>query len=88
MQSEIEHTGLFGEVSARRYRWELVYDAASYLRFLDTLSGHRKLSTAARERLFRGIAELIDTKCNGRITKRYLTTLYVAHLAKRVGRPA
>jgi protein-L-isoaspartate O-methyltransferase len=79
VKGEIENTGLFGEVTARRYRWDLVYDATNYLRFLDTLSGHRNLDSAARERLFRGIAELIDTMFNGHITKSYLTTLYVAH---------
>jgi len=37
----------------------LLYDAAGYLRVLNTYSGHRSLSIHARERLFHGIAELI-----------------------------
>ena len=32
-----------------------------------------------RERLLRGIADLIDSEFGGRIVKGYLTTLYVAH---------
>lgn len=77
-RSEIENTGLFGEVTARSYEWEMVYDAAGYVRLLDTLSGHRSLAKAARERLFRGIGELIDAQFNGCVTQCYLTTLYVA----------
>jgi SAM-dependent methyltransferase len=79
--AEIEHSGLFGPVAVRRYCWDQEYDAASYLRVLDTYSGHRSLSPEKRERLFRGIGELIDRGYNGRVTKAYLTMLYVAHLA-------
>ena len=57
----------------------LLYDAAGYLRVLNTYSGHRNLSNHARERLFHGVADLIDQQFGGSITKGYLTTLYVAH---------
>jgi len=76
---EIVGTGLFGEIATRSYRWDESYDAEGYLRILNTYSGHIDLSDAARERLFRGIAELIETRFGGRIVKGYLTTLYVAH---------
>ena len=79
VREEIERTGLFGPVTVRRYPWDLQYDAASYLRVLDTYSGHRTLDSYARERLYQRIANLIDTTYNGRITKGYLTILYVAH---------
>jgi SAM-dependent methyltransferase len=85
---EIENTGLFGEVAVRSYDWELVHDAASYLGVLDTYSAHRTLESGARERLFEGIAELIDTKFDGRITKSYLTILYVTQRLEREPRPA
>jgi SAM-dependent methyltransferase len=75
---EVTRTGLFGPVAARRYRWDEGYDAAGYLRLLGTYSDHRRLDPAARERLFRGLAELIETRYGGRITKGYLTVLYVA----------
>jgi SAM-dependent methyltransferase len=75
---EIQDTGLFGEVISRRYRWDVPYDAGSYLRVLNTYSGHRSLPADTRERLFRGIAGLIDSEYGGRIVKGYLTTLYVA----------
>ena len=75
---EIEGSGLFRVFATRQYRWDETYDAAGYLRVLNTYSGHRGLSYDARERLFRGITDLIDGRFGGRIVKGYLTTLDVA----------
>jgi SAM-dependent methyltransferase len=75
---EIARTGLFGEVAERRYRWAATYDAAGYIRLLNTTSDHRSLDPATRDRLFRGITQLIDTAFDGQIAKCYLTVLYVA----------
>ena len=76
---EIEDSGVFDGVITRGYRWDESYDAAGYLRVLNTYSGHRSLGYASRERLFRGISDLIETRFGGRIVKGYLTTLFVAH---------
>jgi SAM-dependent methyltransferase len=75
---EIEDSGFFESVTRRNYRWDETYDAEGYLRVLSTYSGHRSLDDASRQGLFRGIADLIDTRFGGRIVKGYLTTLYVA----------
>jgi SAM-dependent methyltransferase len=75
---EIQNTGFFGSILARHYRWDETYDAEGYLRVLSTYSGHRSLNDDTRERLFRGIVDLIDNRFGGRIVKGYLTTLYVA----------
>ena len=75
---EIEGSGVFGGVTKRAYRWDEAYDAEGYLRVLSTYSGHIDLDEAKRERLFRGIARLIEDEYGGRIVKGYLTTLYVA----------
>ena len=79
---EIEATGLFGEVTVRRYRWDAEYDAASYIDVLNTYSGHRNLEDSRRQRLFDGIAGLIDGRYGGRIVKAYLAILYVAQIAR------
>ena len=76
---EIEGSGVFDGVITRSYTWDESYDAAGYLRVLNTSSGHRSLDYASRERLFRGISDLIESRFGGRIVKGYLTTLYVAH---------
>jgi SAM-dependent methyltransferase len=81
--TEIDQKGLFGEVTVRKYRWDAEYDAASYIRLLSTYSGHISLDGDARERLFRGIGELIDAEFGGRIIKGYLAVMYVA----RAGSP-
>src|SRR5918999_3506580 len=75
---EIQNTGLFGSIITRHYRWDETYDSWGYLRVLNTYSGHRSLNDDTRERLFCGIADLIDNRFDGRIVKGYLTTLYVA----------
>ena len=76
---EIEGSGLFEAVVRRNYHWNQPYDAAGYLKVLNTYSGHRALSEEDRTRLFSGISSLIDDEFGGRIVKGYLTTLYVAH---------
>jgi SAM-dependent methyltransferase len=75
---EIQDTGLFTSITTRHYLWDETYDSRSYLRVLSTYSGHRSLDDETRGRLFRGIADLIDTRFAGSIVKGYLTTLYVA----------
>src|SRR5919112_3915229 len=77
--AEIEDSGMFGKVTTRHYRWDQTYDTGGYLRVLSTYSGHRNLGDDMRTRLFRGIADLADTKFGGRIVKGYLTTLYITH---------
>ncbi|MBP5975775.1 class I SAM-dependent methyltransferase [Brasilonema sp. CT11] len=76
---EIEQTGLFDKVTVYKYRWDAGYDTASYIDLLNTYSNHIDLGSSKRERLFDEIAKLINTKFNGHITMRYLTTLYIAH---------
>lgn len=77
-KDEIQDTGLFESVISRHYLWNEAYDSKSYLRVLNTYSGHRSLRDDRRERLLSGIADLIDAEYGGHIVKGYLTTLYVA----------
>ena len=74
----IERSGLFGPVAVRKYRWDQSYDAAGYVDVLNTYSDHLAQPAEERERLFRGIAEFIDTQYGGRVAKGYQTILYVA----------
>lgn len=79
VKAEMEQADLFRDVTVRRYLWDATYDAASYLRLLDTYSNHRVLERHRRDRLFDDIANLINTRYHGSITKGYMTILYVAH---------
>ena len=82
-RGDIEVSGLFGDVIRRDYRWDESYDAEGYIRLLSTYSGHISLHPASRERLSRGISDLIKSEHGGRIVKGYLTTLYVAYPESR-----
>jgi SAM-dependent methyltransferase len=77
-KDDIDRAGLFGEVTIRTYRWDLAYDATAYLDLLGTYSDHLAVDPDARERLFRGIAELVDGAFGGRIVKGHLTVIYLA----------
>jgi SAM-dependent methyltransferase len=75
---ELDRSGRFGPVSFRRHEWELEYSSAGYLDVLRTYSGHRALEPVPRANLLACIAELIDSRFGGRISKRYLAELRVA----------
>jgi SAM-dependent methyltransferase len=76
---ELDRSGRFGPAVFRRYEWERSYSTAGYRGLLLTYSGHRALRPAAQAGLLDCIAALMDAGFGGRITKRYLTELRVAH---------
>jgi len=76
---ELDRSGRFGAVVFRRHEWELSYTTAAYLEVLRTYSGHIAMAPDARDGLFDCIADLIERRYRGRINKRYLTELQVAH---------
>ena len=78
-----DRSGRFGPATFRRYEWEATYSTAEYIDLLLTYSGHLALDPEARGRLLGCIAELIDSRYDGRLTKRYLTELRVAHRTVR-----
>ncbi|TDU87407.1 methyltransferase family protein [Kribbella voronezhensis] len=76
--SEFDASGRFGPVMFRRFRWEAAYTTAQYLDLLSSYSGHRALTTRARDRLYECIGALIEA-AGGSITKSYLTQLSAAN---------
>lgn len=84
-KEEIEHSGLFGAVAARSYRWDATYSAQDYVNLLNTYSDHRSLDETVRDQLLNGISGFITERYGGSVTKGYLTVLYVAH--KKAGYP-
>jgi SAM-dependent methyltransferase len=76
---ELDRSGRFGRAVFRRYEWEVSYTTAAYLEVLSTYSGHIALAPEARRGLFDCVTGLIDGRYGGRISKRYLTQLLVAH---------
>ena len=76
--AEIDASRLFGPVVFRRYEWEQTYTSSEYLDLLDSYSGHRALTSVARDGLYDCVRALIAA-AGGAITKRYLTELAAAN---------
>lgn len=77
--AELTASARFGPAVFRRYERELPYTTAAFLDLLRTYSNHRALEPGALAGLLSCIGALIDDRYGGRITKRYLTQLRVAH---------
>lgn len=75
---ELDRSGRFGPTTFRRYEWERSYSRSAYIETLMTYSGHRALAPYARQNLLACIADLIESRYGGRITKRYMTELRIA----------
>ena len=82
-EEEINRTGLFEPVVIKKYAWTREYTTTDYLRLLNTYSDHHNLDESTRGLLFREIGALIDSRYGGKITRPYLTALFMA--SKRLG---
>ena len=76
--AEIAATGLFTGVMIRRFDWEITYTADSYLRLLDTFSGHILLAPWQRERLYGEIRRRLGERPDGRVRRHWGAVLHVA----------
>lgn len=83
LRSEIESSGLFGDVGLKRYVWTVDYTAEQYIDVLNTYSGHIAMTDAQREVIFAGVRELMATREGRPIRKHYLSILHVAPLLSR-----
>jgi SAM-dependent methyltransferase len=77
--AELDRSGLFETPTFRRYEWDHRYTASTYHDVLLTYSNHRALEPARQAGLLDCITHLIETGYGGRITKRYMTELRMAH---------
>ena len=75
---EINASGRFHNLAARRYLWEVIYTADDYIDVLNTYSHHRALDDAARERVLERIHQRIERRPESTVRKTYLAMLYVA----------
>lgn len=75
---ESEASGLFETVFSKTYEWELDYGALKYLELLKTYSDVLSMEKRNREGLLECIKGIIESRYDGRISKKYMTELYVA----------
>jgi SAM-dependent methyltransferase len=83
---EINDTGLFGPVTILRFPWSATYTTRQYLGLLNTYSDHLRQPEGTRQKLFSGIAALID-KNGGTLDRPYVTAGFLARKAKKGGKP-
>ena len=65
----------FQDPIKRVYPWSQTYSSEQYIKLLGTYSGHIALPDKNKRLLFEGIANLIETKYDGRVTKHYEAVL-------------
>jgi SAM-dependent methyltransferase len=78
LAAEIDASGLFGPVSARRYLWDVSYDADEWIDVLETYSGHRSIPAEQRSALYERLRRRIRQRPGGRVRRTYLAMLNVA----------
>jgi SAM-dependent methyltransferase len=76
MSAEIEASGVFRNVAARRHLWETHYTADEYVALISTYSPNLDLDEATRARLLERIHRRIEQQ--GSLKMTYLFTLNVA----------
>ncbi len=76
--TDIDRTGRFGPVEARRYRWEGVHTAAELRRLFATYSPTIAMAEPDRSRFLDELAAIATDRFGGVVTRPYLTVLYAA----------
>ena len=80
-RAEIEGSGLFENVFTRHFDWEVTYDADSYLRLLDTFSGHIAMKAWQRDRVYGEIRRRLAERTDGRLRRHWGAVLQIARRA-------
>jgi SAM-dependent methyltransferase len=71
-----DESNAFEEPVFHRFEWEQTYDTEAYVDLLLTYSNH--IALPARDQLIADIRQLVHTRYDGQVVKRYMTQLAVA----------
>lgn len=77
-RAEIEASGLFEDVAVRRFDWEITYTANSYIKLLNTFSGHIAMDAWKRDRLYGEIRRRLAERPDGLLRRHWGAVLNVA----------
>lgn len=77
-RAKIEASGLFGDVTVRRFGWQISYTAEEYIRLLDTFSGHIAMEAWKRDRLYGEVRRRLARRPDGRLRRHWGAVLNVA----------
>ncbi|HEX4092511.1 MAG TPA: class I SAM-dependent methyltransferase [Trebonia sp.] len=77
-RAEIEASGLFDEVTVRRFDWEIRYTAEAYIRLLETFSSNLTMEGWQRDRLYGEIRRRLALRPDGMLRRHWGAVLNVA----------
>lgn len=80
LTGEVAASGLFSEVTERRFDWEIRYTADRYIRLLDTFSSNLVMEPWQRERLYGEIRARLARRPDGILRRHWGTVLHVARV--------
>lgn len=76
--ADIAQSGLFTDIAARHFDWEIIYTADEYISLLDTFSGHIAMAGWQRDRLYSEIRRRLAQRPDGRLRRHWGAVLNVA----------
>jgi SAM-dependent methyltransferase len=77
-RAEIEASGLFADVTIRRFDWEIRYTADAYIRLLETFSSNLVMEPWQRDRLYGEIRRRLALRPDGMLRRHWGAVLNVA----------
>ena len=80
-EAEVAASGLFSEISVRRFDWEVSYTAESYIRLLETFSSNLTMEPWQREQLYGEIRSRLAARPDGLLRRHWGAVLHVARTA-------
>ena len=72
---EMIASGLFGDVTLRRYRWDQTYATAAYADLVRSYGGTQMMEPPAAEALIAELCEVIEREYGGSVTRPLVITL-------------
>lgn len=72
------HAAGFTEIHHELFRWPITLDTAAVLDLYATFSVVSRLPEADRSRFFARLADIVDHQFSGRVTRTFLTPVYLA----------
>jgi SAM-dependent methyltransferase len=78
LSDAIEASGRFTDIVVEQFDWEVRYDAAGYLRLLDTFSDHIAMAPGQRDRLYGEIRRRLARRPDGMLRRHWGAILHVA----------
>jgi len=77
-RAEIEASGLFTDVTIRRFDWEIRYSAEGYIRLLETFSSNLSMEPWQRDRLYGEIRRRLALRPDGQLRRHWGVVLHIA----------